>query len=278
MASSLDTLLEQIRQLQQGNPYDSGLATALQQAQYQMSDLDRSYTRGVQDVESGHEQTTRQLGKDRDRGWEVNEGKFADSGLLHSGIFAGQQGKVGEAYETGLGSAVQRRLEGLNSMAENKRQGESGIQSMLVGAQSDYTARQEAAARARAEAQAAKEAQDRQNALAQQAAAQQQALMQQMIAAQNSAQYGGGGAYGGGGQAAPEMQMTRDAGMMGGAVPVMDDGQFDFWFNVMRQTQGDDAAAYWGANNNRYSGYTLEQRQLMDPNQRRQAMVARRNQ
>jgi hypothetical protein len=189
MASSLERLLAQFKKLQQGSPHDAGLSSAMQSAQFQLSDLDRSYTKGRGEVQSTYDNLVRELGKQRETGVQNTMGRFADSGLLHSGIHATEQGKVEEGYQGGLTDAAQRRLSGFNQLDESRRQGESGIQQMLTGAQQDYARRQQEAAQSRAELQAQREAQAEQS---RQAAAQHA----QMMAAVNS---GGGGGGGGGG-------------------------------------------------------------------------------
>ena len=193
MASSLNTLLQRLAKMQQGAPYDKGLATAIQNAQYQMSDLDRQYTRGQQGIQSGYSNAATELAKQRDLEKTATQNKFADQGMGFSGIHAAQQGRVEEGYQSGLAGAVQRRLEQLNTLGETKRGAESGIQNMLVNAQGEYTSRraQEAQAQAAAKAQAA--AQAEQNRLL----AAQTAAMQNMGG--QSYFGGGGGGYGGGG-------------------------------------------------------------------------------
>lgn len=266
MASSLEALLGQIRKLQQGNPYDSGLANALQQAQYQMSDLDRMYAKGRGEIQSGYDTETRTLGKQRDAAVENTEDSFADRGTLFSGIHAAEQGKVQEGYQSGMTNAAQRRLGSLNQLDENRLGSENAIQAMLRGAQGDYTNRQQQSARDAAALQAQREA------VAQQAA-QQAALQRQMIAAMNSMGGGIGGtpAVGTG----PRTGLV-DAGMMGSQYQVMDPQSYDAYFNALKNDPV--AAQKFLTENQRYGGQTLEQRQYMTAAQRRLSMTSRRNQ
>lgn len=269
MASSLEALLGQIRKLQQGAPYDPSLATALQNAQYQMSDLDRSYDKGRQSVQSMYDEGVRNLGQQRDTNVKNTMGLFADRGTLHSGIHANAQGEVEQDYQTGLTDAAQRRLAGFTSLDEGRRSAESGIQQMLVGAQEDYSRRQAEAAQARANQQAQREA-----AAAQ--AAQQAAMQRQMIAAINAQNTGGGGGV----PTAPAGPRTgrADAGMMGSTFTVMHPEDFDTGFENAMRAYGTAGGLNWIQNHQRYGGYTEEQRKLMSAAQRRTRMVSRRNQ
>lgn len=272
MASSLEELLSQIQKLQQGAPYDAGLATALQNAQYQMSDLDRSYTMGRSDVEKGYESGVRDLGLQRETNVKNTMGTYADRGTLHSGIHATAQGEVEQDYQRGLTGAVERKLGGFRSLDEARRQEESGIQGMLVGAQQDYTGRQAQAAQADAAMKAQREAQDAANRQAQVAAAQNAAMLRAIAAAS------GGGAGGGSSPAEGPRTTKVNSGMVGDAqFTAMHPEDYDFKVAVIRKMYGDPAARDWMQNNQRYGGLTTEQRAFMTPQQRQRQMVARRN-
>lgn len=293
MASSLEALLKQIQKLQQGAPYDAGLATALQNAQYQMSDLDRSYTMGRSDVEKGYETGVRDLGIQRERNVKNTMGTFADRGTLHSGIHASAQGDVESDYQQGLTDAVERRLSGFRALDEARRESESGVQNMLVGAQQDYSRRQAEAAQAAAALKAQREAQEAENARAAAAAAQNAAMLRAIAAASGGGGGGGSGSGGGG--------VNRYTGSTGGSrapgtgeILVKERGNnilmhkpglahaksFDQKFNEALMAYGPAggramlADIYIKQGINRKGGLTAQQRALLTPAQRRQ-MAAR---
>ena len=277
MASSLDALLGQLKKLQQGAPYDASLATAIQNAQRQAADIDRSYTMGRSDIEKGHGDITRDLGVQRGTNVKNTMGKFADTGLLHSGIHATAQGDVESDYQRGMTEAAERRLSGFRGLDEARRASESGIQDMLVGAQQDYTRRQAESQQAQAAEKAQAAWQQQQNALAQQAAAQQAAMLRAIAAATG----GGGGGYGGGGMPPPPPDPTKflmNSGMTGnGQYVATRPDVYDYTSAQIRKIHGDDAARKWMSSHQRVGGLTPIQRAFLSPAQRRNMMNARRN-
>lgn len=278
MASqSLEALLNQIRQLQQGAPYDAQLGSALQNAQYRMSDLDRQYDKSYQSLQSSHQNTERELGKQKEQGLATNADRYADSGMLHSGIFAGAQGKIGEQYQSALQNAIQRKLAGENELTEYRRSGESEIQNMLQGVQSDYARRQQEAAQNQALLQAQRQAQEQQNALAAQQAAQNQAILRAMQGEAN-ASGGGGGAPG----AAPSPYAGYTGSTGGSRAPGTgeliqhDPSTYDQGFWAAAQAYGPAGGYDWLTKNSRPGGYTQDQVSFLN-NYRRQQVQSSKN-
>jgi len=177
--------------------FDPRLGAAIESARLGLADINRSYGRGTEEARIGYDEASRDLLKQRDETYEQNRGQFAGQGLIHSGIFATEQGKVGEAYQRGLTQAGQRRTSLLQDLANNRLSGYNELQRMLRGEQAGSAER--AAQRRRDEAQRRIEAAYRaeQQRMAQAAlAVQKQQLMQQRALAGRT---GGGGGGGGGG-------------------------------------------------------------------------------
>lgn len=177
--------------------FDPSLAAAVNNARLGLADINRSYGRGVEEAGIGYDETARQLLKSRDENLKNNTGQFAGQGILKSGIFATEQGKVGENYQQGVTQAAQRKTSALQELANSRLAGYNELQRMLRTEQGSALNR--AAAKRQEEANRKLEAYYRgvQQQMAQQAlAVQKQQLAQQKALAGRS---GGGGGGGGGG-------------------------------------------------------------------------------
>lgn len=197
MANPIEDLINRIMAEQGGNDYfDSQLAAAIDQSRLNVADINRTYGRGTEEAQIAYDEMARNLLRSRDEGYEANSGNFAGRGLLRSGIFATEQGKIGEAYQRDLTSAAQRRTSTLENLANQQLSGYNQIQGYLRGEQGGAIGR--ADERRASEAQRALESryQQQQLEMQQQAMAQQAALMRQQLSA---ASRGGGGGGGGGG-------------------------------------------------------------------------------
>lgn len=195
MANPIEDLINRIMGEQGQNDYfDAILAGAIDQARLNVADIDRSYGRGTEEAKIMYDEASRNLLRERDEGYDLNSGNFAGRGLLRSGIFATEQGKIGDAYQRGLTSAAQRRTSTLADLANQQLSGYNSVQGFLRGHQGEAISR--ADARRAAEAERALQAQYRE----QEMAMQQRAMEQQMaIARQQLALAGRGGGGGGGG-------------------------------------------------------------------------------
>lgn len=194
-------LINSIYKAQGSNKYfDASLANTIAAGRRSLGDLNKRYTRGTEEARVGYDETARDLLQARDRQYEQNTGQFAGQGILRSGIFATEQGRVGEGYQRDLTSAAQRRQQALQALAEDRTSGVDTIVEGIRGANASAMAR--AAQRRQEAAQAKIEAEYRQRqAFLSIAAQQQQAalLRQQLALARRPPPVGGGGGGGGGG-------------------------------------------------------------------------------
>lgn len=182
MANTIEDLINQIYAEQGGTSYfDAMLGAAIEQARLNVADIDRSYGRGIEESNILYDESARNLLKQRDDTYEQNRGQFAGQGILRSGIFANEQGRVGEAYQRDLTSAAQRRTSSQADLTNQRLSGYNQIQGGLRGAQA------EAANRYQQQIQA-----DAQRRLEAQFQAQQ---AQQAAAAARRSGGGGGGYY-----------------------------------------------------------------------------------
>lgn len=178
------------------NYFDAGLGAAIENARLGLADINRSYGRGTEEARISYDEAARNLLRQRDESYENNRGQFAGQGILRSGIFATEQGRVGEAYQRDLTGAAQRRTSMLENLANQRLSGYNELQRMLRGEQAGAVSRAEA--KRQAEAQRRMEAYYRE----QQAAMQRQAMevqRQQLLQQKALAGRGGGGGGGGGG-------------------------------------------------------------------------------
>jgi hypothetical protein len=161
--------------------YDPQLAASIQQALYQKSDLDRGHSSATNEAKIGYDELAQALQEQKVRGYETNEGNFSGNGLLRSGIFATEQGKVGEEYQKGIVGAAQRRQQMIQQATDARLSGYNQISSMLAGAQG--SAAQRAADAAKQREMQAIQTQQQQALLGiqKQGLAQQQSLAEQQL-------------------------------------------------------------------------------------------------
>lgn len=181
------------------NYFDAALGSAIEAARTGVADIDRAYTRGAEAVDTQYDEMQRDLLRSRDDTYKQNTGQFAGQGILKSGIFATEQGKVAEAYQRGLTDAAKRRTEGRQSLIDQRLSGYNALVGNLRNARSGaisraVTRRQEAAQR-KIEAEFRK----RQAFMAQVAQNNARAILQQQLALARRPVGGGGGGGGGGG-------------------------------------------------------------------------------
>lgn len=196
------------------NYFDANLGAAIENARLGLADINRSYGRGTEETRIAYDEAARNLLRQRDDQYEHNRGQFAGQGILRSGIFAGEQGKVGEAYQRDLTGAAQRRTSGLENLANQRLSGYNELQRMLRGEQAGAVSR--ADAKRREEAQRRLEAHYRQ----QQTAMQQEAMrVQKQQMEQQRALIGRGGGGGGGGGGGYYTLEDLFPGMFGAPAP-----------------------------------------------------------
>lgn len=180
--SPLAQLLAQLQgQMGSVSNFDPLYAAAIKRALLSKSDLDRGYSTAAEEAKIGFDEARQMLQQQKVLGYENNEGNFSGNGLLRSGIFASEQGKVGENFQKGLTSAAQRRTSTINSAADARLSGYNQIQAGLEDAQAGSAVRASEAAR---QAELQKIATDQQNALLniqRQGISQQQATAQQQL-------------------------------------------------------------------------------------------------
>lgn len=199
MADPVTNLINKIYAEQGKSKYfDAALGAAIENARYRLADLNRSYGSGVNEARIGYDEAARNLLKQRDEAYDQNSGQFAGQGILRSGIFATEQGKVGEAYQRSLTDAAQRRTQALQNLANSRLSGYNSIQGGLRTAQGAAITRAEQKRQQQAQQRIQAEYQAQQNRLAMQALQMQQQQMRQQIAMANRSGGGGGGGGGGG--------------------------------------------------------------------------------
>lgn len=201
LTDRVNALINSIYAAQGKNKYfDSSLGNTIASSRRAMGDLNKRYTRGTEEARVGYDETARDLLQARDRQYEQNTGQMAGQGILRSGIYATEQGRIGEGYQRDLTSAAQRRQQQLQALAEDRN---SGFDTIIEGLRGANTAAvQRAAAKRQQEAQAkiAAEFARRQAFLSIAAQNQQAALLRQQLAlARRPVPVGGGGGGGGGG-------------------------------------------------------------------------------
>lgn len=196
----VEALINKIYKEAQGSKYwDSRLGGAVESARLSLSDINRMYNSGVNEANIGYDETSRDLLKNRDDTYRHNTNQFGSQGIIKSGIFAGEQGKVGEQYQKGLTQAAQRRTSAKANLADQRLAGYNEIQRVLRGEQSGAVER--AALKRQQEAQRRLEAHYRKEQ--QRMAAEALRIQKQQIAQQKAlmSRSGGGGGGGGGGGA-----------------------------------------------------------------------------
>lgn len=193
----IEELINRIYAEQGSNNYwDAGLGAAVENARLSLADVNRGYGRGVEEAGISYNELARDLLRRRDESLEQNTGQFAGQGILRSGIFAKEQGRVGESYQRGLGDAATRRTSMLADLENNRLSGFNDIQRMLRGEQSNAVARAQQRRAEEAERQMQAQFQAQQLALQQQALENQRSQAEQQLALARSS--GGGGGGGGG--------------------------------------------------------------------------------
>jgi hypothetical protein len=180
--------------------YNPQLGNALTSARRGLANLNQRYRTGENEARVGYDETSRDLLQARDRQYEQNTGQFAGQGILRSGIFATEQGRVAEGYQRDLTAAAQRRQQALQALAEDRN---AGIDSLMEGLRS-ANAGAAAAERERRQQAAAQKLEEefrrRQAFMAVVAQNQQKAILQQQLALARRPIPVGGGGGGGGGQ------------------------------------------------------------------------------
>ncbi len=182
--------------------YDGQLGAAIQQAMYGKADMDRLYESTAQEAKIGFDEQRQQLQKAKVQGYGQNEEQFSANGLLHSGIFGMEQGKVAEQFQEGLTAAAARRQAAVQNAANQRLSGYNTLQGGLHSAEADASERaQERARQAAAQRLATQQAQQMQRIQAQGIADAKANAAAQLAFFQSS--MGGGGSSGGGGGAGP---------------------------------------------------------------------------
>lgn len=191
----VEALINKIYAEQGKNQYfDAGLGAAIENARLGLADINRSYGRGNEEARIAYDEAARNLLRMRDESYQTNRDQFAGQGILRSGIFATEQGKVGESYQRDLTGAAQRRTSALEDLSNQRLTGYNEIQRMLRGEQASAVTR--ADQKRREEAQRRLEAHYR----AEQTRMQQEAMrIQRQHMERQRAMIGRGGGGGGGG-------------------------------------------------------------------------------
>lgn len=197
MASPVEDLINRIYSEQGGNNYfDALLGSAIEQARLNLADVERTYGRGTEEAKILYDESSRNLLRERDEGYKDNSDTFAGKGLIRSGIFATEQGKIGDAYQRGLTSAAQRRTSMLENLSNSRLGGYNQIQGYLRGEQGGAVQRSQDRRAEEARLELERQFREQEMTMQQQAMDQQRSIaMQQLQLAQRS----GGGMSGGGG-------------------------------------------------------------------------------
>lgn len=216
----ISPLAQLIWQIQSHNgsvsAFDPQLAAAVKQALLGKSDLDRAFQTATGEAKIGFDEARQQLQKQKIESYANNDQYFSGNGLLRSGIYANQQGKVGTAYQDGLTQAAQRRQQMIGQATDARLSGYNQLQGMLEGAQGDSARRaqqdaQEAAQRAIQAQQAQQMA-----AIQQQALASQQSIAQQQLDFYRNAIAQSGTGSSGGYPTTPQAPNKGNTGSYGG--------------------------------------------------------------
>lgn len=180
--SPLDAL---IAKMQGGNGatghYDPGLAAAIQAAVLGKADIERAFGQTTEEAKIGFDEMRQQLQKQKVEGYENNEGNFSGNGLLRSGIFATEQGKVGTQFQEGLTAAAARRQAMIQNATNQRLSGLNQLQAGLAGAQASATERAQANAQAAAAQRLATQQAQQLAAIQQSGIANQQNIAQQQL-------------------------------------------------------------------------------------------------
>lgn len=194
--------------------YDPILAAATRRSQAAISDIQRQFHTGSEEAKIGYDEERQGLQEQKIANYEQNTGNFAGRGLLRSGIFAMEQGKVGKNFQSGLTAAAERRQRTIQGLTNARLSGLNNIQSALEEAQGAAAERaNQAAAREAQQAMATQQAQQL-LAIQQQSMNDQRAIAQQQLAMYRS-QMGSGGSSGGGGYGMPAAPAQSSGGLFG---------------------------------------------------------------
>lgn len=179
--------------------FDPQLAASINTARTNLADINRSYNRGVLEAQVNYDETARNLLKQRDQAYDTNSNQFAGQGILRSGIFATEQGKVGEAYQNDLTGAANAKRAARENLISQRLSGYNQTTAALRNAQAAATARAAERRMKQAQDRIQAEFQKRQQFMALVAQNQQRQLLQQQLALSRQSIGGGGGGGGGGG-------------------------------------------------------------------------------
>lgn len=134
-----------IAQLQGGSTYDPLMEAAKRQALMKSSDLQAQYDLGKSNLGTEFDITQYNINKALDQATRGNEDRFADTGTIHSSIYAKEQGDTANRFQDMLTQAAQRRAMAEAQMGMGLRSGQTDLMSMLTGEEANSAARQAAA-------------------------------------------------------------------------------------------------------------------------------------
>lgn len=135
--------------------YDPTLASLIGQAQSGLASTNAQYSRGVNSTKIQYGRDKQRLAKVKDETLDSNANQMADQGILRSGIFATEQGKIGTAYQEDLTDLTANRTRTLSSLSDAKLAEQQRLRGMVSSGVAESSRRQEERQRAAAQEAAA---------------------------------------------------------------------------------------------------------------------------